>query len=492
MTTRIFGCLLSAMFFAATAHAATVPITVTTYNTDHGGKLNGTTGQLNMIAAQNPDVVVLQEASYSQLSTYVNGLNSRMGTDAWHGVYARLCTVGSATACTTWNSIATIVLTRLKTLSSSSILIWAKDDYDAARPAVQMTVELADGTPVTIIGVHLPALSDAETSRVAFVNALRSWASGFAGPRLIGGDFNASTGSTSQNAMRSEYRDVWSAVGSGPGYTHSSNGTTLTSRLDYWFADASGAATAVSAHTAGSLADSDHISLTATYNITPSVKDVMPPTPAPPTGETVLMTDSFATFNKTVWPYGVFTGSQDTTIPLAAGGGFHIGALKGGVTGSHYNGVSSMTYDLTNNGSVSAQLLQPANMASTAYAMFAAGSDGDNFYRWYTSGGALVAERKIAGTKTTLVDLPYDPTADQFLRIRREYDSATGSTDVVFETAPNNAGVAGSYTVRYREAWNAHVVASAMKVELKAGTSVAEVDPSTVIWSSVRVATNSK
>ncbi|HZT77696.1 MAG TPA: endonuclease/exonuclease/phosphatase family protein [Vicinamibacterales bacterium] len=487
MTTRIFGFLLTLMIAAAAAKAATVPITVLTYNTYHGGRLDGTTGQLNTIAAQNPDVVVLEEAGYNELATYVDGLNTRFGTTAWHGVYTQLCNAGQAPTCTSYDLTTVMVLTRLKTLATSSIQIWAKDDYHVARPAVQMTVALPDGTPVTIFGVHLPALSDAQASRVTFVNTFQAWAQTFAGPRLAGGDYNDSPGTTPINAMTTQYRDAWKAVGSGTGLTHSSNGTTLTSRIDYWFSDLTSGATAVAAHTAGSLADSDHISLTVTYNVPAN-----PGTVTQTSTETTLYDDAFTTLNKTYWPYGVFTGSQDATIPLAVNAGFHIGALKAGASGSHYNGISSKTFDLSQSGSISAQLVQSPNTATEAYAMFAAGSDGSDFYRWYESGNALVAEKRVAGVKTTLVDLPYDASADAFLRIRRELNAATGTTDVVFETAPNTNGAPGAYTVRYRETWDARVVATEMKCELKAGTSEADVAPGSVTWNHLHVATNSK
>lgn len=88
--------------------------------------------------------------------------------------------------------------------------------------------------------------------------------------------------------------------------------------------------------------------------------------------------------------------------------------------------------------------------------------------------------------------MPYDAAGDQFPRIRCEYNSATGTTDVVFETASNNTGVPGAFTVRFREAWDAHVVAAAIRCELKAGTSGAAIAPGTAIWDNFRIATNSK
>ena len=128
----------------------------------------------------------------------------------------------------------------------------------------------------------------------------------------------------------------------------------------------------------------------------------------------MLLDDRFTTFVSANWPSGTFTSAQDTSIALTADGAFRIGALKSSMTGSHYNGVSSGKFDLTNNGYGWVQLVQPPNTATAAYAMFAAGSDGSNFYRWYESGNAMVAEKKIAGAKTTLVNLPYSSTAHQF------------------------------------------------------------------------------
>jgi len=106
--------------------------------------------------------------------------------------------------------------------------------------------------------------------------------------------------------------------------------------------------------------------------------------------------------------------------------------------------------------------------------------------------GPTPALRVPAWTKTTLANVPYDASSDQFLRIRREANTASGTIDVVFETASNNGGVPGVYSVRYRESWSTSVVPNALKCELKAGTSVAEVAPGTVVWDHVHVATDSK
>ena len=199
-------------------------------------------------------------------------------------------------------------------------------------------------------------------------------------------------------------------------------------------------------------------------------------------GETTLFDDDFNTLDKTKWPNTPFTGAQDATIPIAASGGvLQIGPLKSSTSGTHYSGIASAAYDASNDGYAWVQLVQPPNLATPAYAMFAFGVDSNNFYRWYESGNTLVAEKKIAGTKTTLATFPYDPTADQFLRIRTNVDAA-GNRTVVYETAPNNAGAPGVFSVRYSEPWDAHVTPTSMKFEIKAGTSDAIASPGTVWW----------
>jgi hypothetical protein len=160
------------------------------------------------------------------------------------------------------------------------------------------------------------------------------------------------------------------------------------------------------------------------------------------------------------------------------------------MAGTHYNGISSAAYDVSSNGCAAVQLTQGLNPATTAYAMFSVVRDTSNLYRWYQSGGALIAESKVAGVKRTLADLPYSATAHQFLRIRKVANAATGTQDVVFETAPSDSGVAGAYVERYRNTWAAGVNATALKVEIKAGTSVAEAGAGTASWDNVLVAAN--
>ena len=480
------------------AAAATSPIKVMTYNTHHGGTATSpasTDFQLDTIAAENPDVVVLQEAYSTQLAYYVNGLNARQSTTAWHGTANKTCKQGVEPTCTLYTSESVMILTRLKTVAVTPRLIWAKDSYHVARATLRMVVEQPDGTQVNVFVCHLPALSGAAAARVTYVNTFKTWAQSFAGPKLIGGDFNESPTQPAILSMKQLYADAWALGGSGNGYTHVSSGTTtLNSRIDYWFSELAAPIALTSVAVAGQVADSDHLAVVATYAIESAAASVPAPAPAPEMPavmETTLFSDSFAAFDASQWPTRVITGTQDSTIRFAVTAGrLRIGNLKELATGTHYYGISTTGFNLATNGCASVQLAQSANLATTAYSMFAVVKDSNNLYRWYQSGNELVAEKKVSGTKTTLASLQYTAATHQFLRIRKVANAATGTQDVVFETAEDNGGVPGTFTERFRETWDGRVAATSLKVELKAGTSVPELGPGSVDWDNVRVAAN--
>ena len=478
------------------ATAQTQPIKVVTYNTHHGGTATTpatTDFQIDTIAAENPDVVVLQETYASQLGYYVNGLNARLNTTAWHGSYNKSCKAGTEPTCTSYSSETVMILTRLKTLAVTPRLVWAKDAYFVARATLRMSVALGDGTPVNVFVCHLPAQSSGATSRSIYVNTFKTWAASFAGPKLVGGDFNDSPTSAPILSMKELFADAWDLGGSGSGYTHMPSGSLVpTSRIDYWFSEKAAPITLTSVAVTGDPTDSDHLAVVASYKVASATSDdgtVI----VPATVQTTLFADSFNAFDGTLWPTRVITGTQDSTIPVAVNNGLlQIGPLKESVTGAHYNGISSAGYNVSIGGCASVQMVQGVNPATGAYAMFAVVRDTSNLYRWYQSGDALVAEKKVGGVKTTLVNLQYSAEAHQFLRIRKVTNVATGTEEVLFETAANNAGVPGAYTERYRSTWEAAVSATSLKVELKAGTSAAETAPGSVFFDNVLVATNCK
>src|SRR5688572_11637699 len=162
---------------SAVASAATQQIKVMTYNTHHGGDGSSVRleSQLDTIAAENPDVVLLQEAYSTQLDTYVRGLNARQNTTAWHGAYNKTCKAGVEPTCTTYTNESVMILTKLKTLATTPRLIWAKDSYHVARATLRMSVATADGTQVNVFAAHLPALVAYAPARVTWVNTFKTW-----------------------------------------------------------------------------------------------------------------------------------------------------------------------------------------------------------------------------------------------------------------------------------------------------------------------------
>ena len=87
---------------------------------------------------------------------YVNGLNARQNTTAWHGGYNKTCRAGVEPTCTKYTSESVMILTRLTTVAVTPRLIWAKDSYHVARATLRMGVALADGTQVNVF-VGAPA-----------------------------------------------------------------------------------------------------------------------------------------------------------------------------------------------------------------------------------------------------------------------------------------------------------------------------------------------
>ena len=118
--------------------------------------------------------------------------------------------------------------------------------------------------------------------------------------------------------------------------------------------------------------------------------------------------------------------------------------------------------------------------------MFTIGRDAHNYYRIYVEQGVFICQARIAGTKRNLFTATYNLAAHRYWRIRHEH--STGR--VVFETASNNAGVPGTWTVLVSEPWNSSAVPLAgVLFELKAGTwQVETVAPGSVVFDNFRAA----
>ncbi|PYQ68775.1 MAG: hypothetical protein DMG01_30270 [Acidobacteria bacterium] len=143
--------------------------------------------------------------------------------------------------------------------------------------------------------------------------------------------------------------------------------------------------------------------------------------------------------------------------------------------------VSNGAYDLTAGYAWTRLVAAPAG-TSTAYAMFTIVVDSSNHYRIWESNGTIGFEKKINNVKSATT-MTFDAVAHAFWRIR--HDAA--SSNIVFETAPSNGGLPGTWTTRRTVARELSV--TAMRLELKAGsTDPQSVSPGTVRFDDVRAA----
>ncbi|MFN2531074.1 MAG: IPT/TIG domain-containing protein [Pyrinomonadaceae bacterium] len=189
-----------------------------------------------------------------------------------------------------------------------------------------------------------------------------------------------------------------------------------------------------------------------------------------PTGETVLLADDFnnASLDTTKWvSNNLFSGFTDSSITIQETQSLDIGPLKQNIDGSHYNGIRSGAFYNFTGAYCYVQLAQAPSSSTAADAFFTIGLNVDNNYRVYVEGGTLFLQKKIGGAKTNLMSIPFNAVNHAFWRIR--HDSAQGK--VVFETAPSNAGVPGTWTQIYSEQWNTSAVPlSSVMFEIKGGT----------------------
>ena len=206
-------------------------------------------------------------------------------------------------------------------------------------------------------------------------------------------------------------------------------------------------------------------------------------------GETLLLADDFndASINTSKWlTNNLYSGFTDSTVALTETQTLAIGPLKQNTAGSHYNGIRSISaFDFTG-AYAYVQLVQAPNPLTAADAFYTIGLNVDNCYRMYFESGNLILQKKIGGGKTTVLTVTFNSTNHAFWRIR--HDAVSGQ--VVFEAAPSNAGVPGSFVQLYSEAWNSSAVPLAsVQFELKGGTwRIEGNNPGTVVFDNFKAA----
>ena len=205
--------------------------------------------------------------------------------------------------------------------------------------------------------------------------------------------------------------------------------------------------------------------------------------------ETVLLADDFsnAAVDGSKWIAGnLFSGFTDSSIPVAqTTQRLQIGPLSQAAGGSHYNGIRSATQYNFTGAYAYVQVSQVASGATAADVMFTLGNDVNSYYRIYVESGNLIMQKRINGTKTTMLLVPYNPANHSFWRVRHDRTANA----VVFEAASNNSGAPGNWTSLYSEAWSNVINVAALQFELKAGTWQSEAtNPGAGVFDNFRVA----
>jgi endonuclease/exonuclease/phosphatase family metal-dependent hydrolase len=170
--------------------------------------------QANIMANSGADVILLQEASTwdgDQPNRFPELLRQRTG-HTWHRVWApHVGTTGEGT----------LILTRLPVVASSTANF-------SERGFGRVVVSVA-GVNVTLFNVHLTYQPTSQ--RTQQLSSWMPWSTGFSGPAIAGGDFNAWWGESWIATVETAYTDTWQDVTGSDlnGYTHNSI------RFDYLF-----------------------------------------------------------------------------------------------------------------------------------------------------------------------------------------------------------------------------------------------------------------
>jgi endonuclease/exonuclease/phosphatase family metal-dependent hydrolase len=481
------------------AASAQVEIKVVQWNVRDNSANGGTAeepDELTAIVNQAPDVLILQEVDrVAHLNAIAAALETNQpGTDWQQRNINRTNT-------TTGQSFLAI-LTRFPIANVNHTLLTAEGEVIAACPNhPRLAARAAIGATITVDGKPFAVFS----TRNEFISGdcvaaeqnrrFKAWANA-AYPtvtHLYGGDFNMlptgqaypaiTTNPTAIDAWREalDKRTATAANDSTPDFLT----PTRNNRLDYLFYKNAGTVLSVrsaritsrpptSAPSPDGFA-SDHRMMTAMITVAGSAPLTLP-------------ADDFNDNSlDPKWTIGVWTGdTRDATVRVAeVNQRLEIGPLKERTTGSHYNGLRSTANHDFSGASAYVQLVHPAATTTAAFAMFAVGRDSNNYYRWYVSAGRLVAEKEIAGAKTTLVDVGYNPIGHQFLRICHDASART----VVFQTAPNTGGAPGTWFQHRAEPWStAAIPLRTARFEMKAGTGAAEIAPGTAAYDNFRAA----
>jgi endonuclease/exonuclease/phosphatase family metal-dependent hydrolase len=140
------------------------------------------------------------------------------------------------------------------------------DCWNSARVSLRAQIDV-NGLPVQVFVNHLQTggcANDAQ-SRYNSMRDFKAWAANYSAPQIVGGDFNADPDQIdTSSGMVPNFVDSWFVAGQGSRYTGFSPNPNM--KLDYWFSDASGRATAQTSNVQQNTGQvSDHLPVQATF-----------------------------------------------------------------------------------------------------------------------------------------------------------------------------------------------------------------------------------
>ncbi len=174
-------------------------VRIMTWNVRSGTDLNGNpslAAQIQFIAAQHPDIVLLEEVSRwngDDGVKYRDGLQQATG-QTWYFYEALGSQCANNAGC-----IVEEVLSRYPISSGTTMVC-----YPTAFGRVVVNV---GAVAVNVLTTHLEYYDT--NLRTTELNAMMAWARSFPGPRIVSGDFNSWWGEWWIGQMRTEYHDTW-------------------------------------------------------------------------------------------------------------------------------------------------------------------------------------------------------------------------------------------------------------------------------------------
>lgn len=181
----------------ATLRAAGDVLTVLQWNTYHGGY--GTDGvfnpdrQVSWMVSRNADVISLNEVTATNAASFQAKVEAATGV-TWYSHHIAAQSDGTGNQ----------ILSRYPFLSTSIYRMRTNGTY--ARGVAQATIDVG-GRAVDVFSTHLDNEDDA--IRSAQVQELVTFMSGFAEPRIVAGDLNATPDAGSIQALGADYVDTW-------------------------------------------------------------------------------------------------------------------------------------------------------------------------------------------------------------------------------------------------------------------------------------------